>query len=296
MKKLLLALALGTASIALAQRPARDRSGLAFALTLTNGGRNISSDHVSLRIPDPGVKGRIVVAIDGWDFSGGAFSAPLRLENETDAELLGLRVDYDSSTETSSKNAGGGGGRTSEGYAAPLTWAALGKKETSTTLPFRSAPVTFSPETNLVVIMGRVSGVAVLGTFKVEGATDATRIDLDPSGDVLLTNAAGKTVRAAADGTSPREVRVDVSRLPSKSPSARAPCIEPRRAGLVCAEGPETTLWTARDDEVTIQDAGGAPLRSFRLGGAPVLDFVFSKTGRAYLLRRDGGVTVARSF
>lgn len=297
MKKRVAAIAIGLlgtgAGAAQAQRPARVTSGLAFALTLTDGGRSISSDRVSLKIPD--TKGQLAVRIDGFDLAGGAFSAPLRLENGTDAELYALRVDYASATESSAASAGTG--RTSPGVAAPLTWPKLGKGETSTTLEFRASPVVFSKETTLVTVLGTVSGVAIVGDFRfggAGGADGAATIEVDPSGDLVVTDSAGKTLRSGPDGSAPREIR-NIAAIKRPKPVAAA-CAPHRAAGLVCAEGPEKTVWTVRDDEVSILDASGATLRSFRLGGAPVVDLAFSKTGRAYLLRRDGGVIAARSF
>jgi hypothetical protein len=288
-----------------AQRPARVTSGLAFAVTLTDGGRSISSDRVSLKIPDTSPKGNLVVRLEGWNVTGGVFSAPLMLENGTGAELFALRVDYVSSTESSAK-AAGAAGRTSAaaaGVAAPLTWPRLAKGETSTPLEFRASPIVFSPETTLVVVMGTVSGVAIIGGFTVEGAADANRIDVDPSGDVFLSDATGRTLRAGSDGANPREVR-NIAALRRPKP-AGGPCASLRAAAaansaeLLCGESPDQTFWTVRGEEVSILDTAGATLRSFRLegtGSAPIVDLAFGKTGRVYLLRRGGATIVARSF
>jgi hypothetical protein len=265
--------------IAPAERPARPESGLTFAFALTNGGHTISSDRADVRIPD--TQGTLAVRIEGFDVSGGAFSTSLRLENGTDAELYGLRVDHPSA-------------------AAPLTWEKLGRGETSTTLPFRASPVAFAPETPVVVVMGTVTGVAVTGGFTVTSDAALTSIDVDSSGDLVFTDAAGKTLRSGPDGSAPREIRKIAAVARPKSATGASgpsgPCTAARAAGHVCAEGPEKTVWILDGDRVEISDVSGGTLRAFRLTGPAPVDLAFSKTGRGYLLRRGGATTVLRSF
>lgn len=289
-----IAAAAALAAPAAAERPARVVSGLAFALTLSQGGRSISSDRVSLRIPD--TKGTLVVRLDSYDIAGGRFSAPLRLENRTDADLYALRVDLVSETESSGPTAGSPSpARVHPATAAPLTWAGLAKGAESSTLDLVASPVVFSPDTSMVLLLGVVTGVARTGELAVEAAKSAVALDADAGGNLFLTDAAGRVVRTGPDGAGPRELR---GAAPVQHGRTGGPCAPHRAAGRVCAEAPQDApgVWTAEGDEVSVFEPGGARVRSFRLPGGPISDVAFGKGGRVYLLRRGGTITVLRAF
>lgn len=276
-----------------AERPARASSGLAFAITLTDGGRSISNDRFSLRVP--GVKGAIAVEIEGWSLAGGRFSAPLLLENRTDADLYALRVDYVSTSSTKSPSAGGAPGVDRRGLAAPLTWDSLAHGARSTSLPFVAPDVVFADGATLVTLLGAVSGVASIGPIAVEGeaARDAIHLELDASGTLVLSDAAGKIVRIGPGG------RGSARGAPSlPAPSA---CASRAAAGArACRAAPDDPgrVWVLASDgeELSELDAAGSVVRLLRLPGGPILDLAPGKEGRIYLLRRGGTIGVLRSF
>src|SRR5205085_13457 len=78
--------------------PAVAAAGLAFALTLTDGGHSITSDRFALRAP--GIPGAIVLELQNPDIYGSTFAAPMRVRNETEADLLAVSAEIVSLTET----------------------------------------------------------------------------------------------------------------------------------------------------------------------------------------------------
>ncbi|MGH9365730.1 MAG: hypothetical protein ACRD1B_10785 [Thermoanaerobaculia bacterium] len=152
-----------------AGRPAPVSSGLAFALTLSNGGRSVSSGRFLLRVP--GTKGGLVLTLEGPGLVGDGLEAPARLKNGTDLDLYALRLDFVSVSETDRSDPGKSAGSRplAASAASPLAWTALAKGAESEPLRFRVSPIVFSAETGLVVVLGVVSGVASVATFEVEG-------------------------------------------------------------------------------------------------------------------------------
>src|SRR5450432_2205477 len=190
----------------LGARPARVATGLAFALTVTDGGRSISADRILVRIPD--TRGVLAIRIDGYDLTGGTFSAPIRLQNDTDADLYGLRLDLVSATISDGKTAGGASPAESLPAAAdPLGWDKLPKGTASASLGFRASPVPLPADSGQAILLGVVTGVATVGSFAVEGAATATSIDADAAGDLFVTDATGKVFRMNAEGRGVRLVR-----------------------------------------------------------------------------------------
>ena len=281
-----------TAAPVLAARPARVDSGLAFAVTLTEGGRSISSDRIAVRIPD--TRGVLSVRFDGYDLSGGSFSSPVSLQNDTDADLFGLRIDLVSVAVSNGKSAGGAVPADSGASADPLAWDRLPKGAVSSSLPFRASPVAI-PADGQAILLGVVTGVAAVGRFSVNEAPQAASIEVDPgaSGDLYVRDAGGTVVRMNAEGRGARTVGKGPSVPHRKS---RGPCETRRTADRLCAEGPNGTAWTVEGEEFSVFDGSGALVRAFRPGVGPVIDLAIGKTGRVYLLGRAGAITVLLAF
>src|SRR5512141_2901700 len=152
-------------------------AGLAFAIALADGGKSVPIDRFTLKVP--GVKGALVLSLEGVDLIGGTFVTPVRLANETDFDVLSPRIDLVSVTETRRE-----GGREATrpidaSAGAPPAWDQLRRKTDVAGQLCRASPVAFSPETSLVVILGAVSGVAAVGSFEVEGARNPARLAVD---------------------------------------------------------------------------------------------------------------------
>lgn len=246
-------------------KPAPVTSGLAFGVTLSNGGTSVSGDRFVLRVP--GAKGTLLLTFEGVGLIGDGLEAPARLKNATDLDLYGLRLDFVSATE--SEHAEAGKPERSRLLAAsavsPLAFAALPRGVESEPLRFRVTPIVFGPQTGLVVVLGVVSGVASVATFEIEKAVRPASIETDAGGRVFLTDVSGKVFRTGSDG---RGVA-----LVDRGPSSRAtppggPCERHRAAGLVCREGFDGTAWALEDREVAVFDADGLRVRSFPAGGA----------------------------
>jgi hypothetical protein len=283
-----------------AARPAPVSSGLAFGLTLSNGGISVSGDRFTLRVP--GAKGSLVLTFEGVALVGDGLEAPARLKNGTDLDLYGLRLDFVSATETERVEPGktGRSRPLPASAVSPLAFAALGKGRESEPLRWRVTPIVFGTETGLVVVLGVVSGVASVATFEVEGVRHPSAIETDAGGNVLLTDASGKVFRAGPDGRGAAELKILPA--PRNAPSGGA-CARHRAAGRVCREGPDGSAWVIEGREISVFDADGLRVRSFEAGGTgPPVALAFGREGLLYVATygedggRPGTVRVFRLF
>lgn len=271
-------------------------AGLAFAIALADGGKSVPIDRFTLKVP--GVKGALVLSLEGVDLIGGSFVTPVRLANETDFDILSPRIDLVSVTETRRE-----GGREATrpidaSAGAPPAWDQLRKKTDAAGQLFRASPVAFSPETSLIVILGAVSGVAAVGSFEVEGARNPARLDVD-SGSIFVTDASGRIVRCALDGSGAVEVK---GRPAQKTDPVAGACAKARAQVVVCRTAPGGGAWAIEGREVTQLDNEGKRVRSFRSGGeGPPAALAFGPDGRLFVATsgeegRGGSVRVFRPF
>ena len=273
-------------------------SGLAFAVTLSQGGRSVSSDRFSLRVP--GAKGTLVLTFEGIDLVGGTFASPVRLRNDTDADLLAVRVDLVSATETIRvSDAKGDVTRILPASAGPPpSWDSLPKGAESSGQIFRVGPVGFAPETDLLIVLGAVSGVAPAGSFEVEGAKNPAGLESDAAGSLYVIDATGKVFRTGGDGKKAAEVR---NPLPPHAEPGEA-CAHHRAAGHSCRVAADGAAWAIEGRDISQFGADGRRVRSFRPGGeGPPVALAFGKDGRLYVATageegRSGSIRVFRPF
>jgi hypothetical protein len=273
-------------------------AGLAFALTLSDGGRSVSGERFTLKVP--GAKGSLVLVLEGPDFVGGSFVAPVRLKNDSDADLHAVTLGLEAATETLRGEKGMPGASRSIPAAAvsPPTWDAIPKGTEAPAQLFSVAPVGFAPETLLVVLLGSVHSVASAGAFEVEGAKRPTAVEVDSSG-LFVTDGSGRIVRCGLDGKGAVEVK---ARPASKPEAPGGPCARARSQGLACREAPGGGAWVVEGREVSELDTQGSRVRSFRPGGeGPPVALALGADGRLYVATageegRSGSVRVFRPF
>ena len=81
-----------------AAAPAPVTRGLTFALSFDGKGRSVVSGPYVLKVP--GARGALRVVFDSAALNGGMLDAPFRLKNESGVDLLAVRVDLVSATES----------------------------------------------------------------------------------------------------------------------------------------------------------------------------------------------------
>jgi hypothetical protein len=255
-------------------------SGLAFAVTFSDGGRSVSGERFALRVP--GARGPLSLVLDDPQLHGGSFRSRVLLKNETGVDLYGVRVDFASAVETL-RGTGGAGGPTRTLTAAaahPLAWpeVAAGKDTDPQTLD--AGPIGFSPETGLVTVTAAVTGIAALAAFDIDAVGGLAGLRTDAAGNLWLTDVSGQVFRAPADGGA----AIGVKRAPPAATTVSdGACAPHRAAGHLCGVAPDGVVWVAKGPEVTALDASGATLRTFRPLGdiAPTL-LAFGREGRIY--------------
>lgn len=274
-------------------------AGLAFALTLSDGGRSMSGERFTLKVP--GAKGPLVLVLEGPDFAGGSFVSPVRLKNDSDADLHAMTLGLDAATETlrGEKDMPGASRAIPAAAVSPPAWDAIPKGTEAPAQLFRVSPVGFAPETLLVILLGSVHGIASAGAFEVEGAKRPTGVDVDSGGSLYVTDTSGRIVRCGLDGRG----AVEVNARPASKPEAQGgPCARARSQGLVCREAPGGGAWAIEGREVSELDAQGSRVRSFRPGGeGPPVALALGANGRLYVATageegRSGSVRVFRPF
>ena len=239
--------------------PAPVTRGLTFALSFDGKGRSVSSGPFVLRVP--GARGSLKVSFDSVALRDGMLDAPFRLKNESGTDLLAVRVDLSSVSETVRGDAGGRFSRSQDvASPPPLSWDRISDGVETPGDLLRGGPLSFSPDTEVVVVLGVVSGLA--------GAP------ADPKKDVPIP----ATKASACPGT-PSGCRVDaegnVWRL--------EPAAEGRRGGL------------------SERTKGGAVVRSvwFEKGERP-RDLSLATDGRLLVFfddgSKDGAVRAYRAF
>jgi hypothetical protein len=143
----------------LAAAPQPVTRGLSFALSFDGKGRSVVSGPYVLKVP--GAKGSLRVVFDSAALNGGMLDAPFRLKNDSGADLLAVRVDLASVTESVRPEGQGAFTRTQDvAPPPPLAWDAIRAGGETPGELFRGGPLSFSPGTEAVVVLGVVSGVA----------------------------------------------------------------------------------------------------------------------------------------
>jgi hypothetical protein len=134
--------------------------GLAFALAFDAQGRAVAWGPFALRVP--GGKGPLRVVFDSAALTGGLLDVPFRLKNESGLDLLGVRVDLASASE-SVRAAEGRPPASRELRVAPpppLAWDEIRAGAETPAELFRGGPFAVSPDTEVLVVLGVVSGLA----------------------------------------------------------------------------------------------------------------------------------------
>ncbi len=220
-------------------------SGLVFALTLSNSGRSVSNDRFTLKVP--GTKGALVLTFEGAGLVGATFASPVRLKNDSDADLFALRVDLVSASEAAA--ASPNTTRLLQATASsPPAWDVVKRGEESSAQLFRAGPVGFSPERGLVILLGAVSGVASAGAFEVEGAKSPTALETDAADQVYVTDVSGRVICAGPDGSQAEGVRAAPTSPPEPTDG---PCARYRAAGKPCRASPDGRLFVIEGREVS---------------------------------------------
>lgn len=271
-------------------------AGLAFALTLTDGGRALTTDRFVLRTP--GLPGAVVLELEDPDLYGSTFATPVRIKNDTPAELLGVSVEVVSVTETRKGTEGKEEGRVhAGGEGQPPAWDSIPKDAETSAQLLRAGPVSFGDETLYVIVLGRVHGVAALGGFSLEEAPSPDALEVDAGGTLYVHDAGGKVVRT--DGEGKRPVATGKMPVVARKPSTACAALGDRFR--FCREGPDGSLWTADAKDLTRREPDGKA-RSFPTGGdgAPTA-IAFGREGRVYVATagaegRRGSVRVFRPF
>jgi hypothetical protein len=274
-------------------------AGLAFALTLSDGGRSMSSERFTLKVP--GATGPLVLVLEGPDFAGGSFVAPVRLKNDSDADLHTVTLGLDAATETlrGDKDMPGASRAIPAAAVSPPAWDAIPKGTEAPAQLFRVSPVGFAPETLLVILLGSVHGIASAGAFEVEGAKRPTDVAVVPGGSLYVTDISGRIVRCGLDGKGAVEVK---GKPASKLDDPEGPCARSRSQGLVCRAAPGGGAWAIEGREVSELGADGGRVRSFRPGGeGPPVALALGADGRLFVATageegRSGSVRVFRPF
>jgi hypothetical protein len=275
-------------------------AGVAFALTLSDGGRSISGERFTLKVP--GAKGPLVLVLEGPDFVGGSFVAPVRLKNDSDADLHAVTLGLEAATETlrGEKDMPGASRSIPAAAVSPPAWDVIPNGTEAPAQLFRVAPVGFGAETLLVVLLGTVHGIASAGSFELEDAKRPTGVDVDPGGSLYVTDISGRVVRCGLDGKG----AVEVKGRPAPKPEAHqgGPCARSRSLGLACRETPFGGAWAIEGRDVTELGTDGRRLRAFRPGGeGPPVALALAADGRLYVATageegRSGSVRVFRPF
>lgn len=229
--------------------PAPVTRGLTFALSFDARGRAITSGPFVLRVP--GTKGSLKVEFDSVGLIGGMLDAPLRLKNESGVDLLAVRVDLTSASE-SVRREDGASSESREVVVSPgppLAWDAIRAGAETPADLFRGGPFSLSKDSEVLVVLGVVSGLApVPANPKADVRTPASKASACPG--------AAPGCRVDAEG--------NVWRI--------EPAFEGRRGGL------------------SQRTAGGAVVRSltFAAGENPV-DLSLAPDGRLLVFFDGGG-------
>ncbi|MCM3876753.1 MAG: hypothetical protein NEA02_10075 [Thermoanaerobaculia bacterium] len=253
---------LAALTLAAGAAPAPVTKGLTFALSFDGSGRAVNLGPYRLKVP--GTRGFVKVSFDSAALTGGMLDAPIRVKNDSGADLLAVRVDLASVTESvrPAETTGAPAFTRPQNVAPPppLAWDRIASGAETPADLFRGGPLTFSSETEVVVVLGVVSGLAA------EAA--------DPKRDVLTP----ATKTSACPGQ-PRGCRIDADRNVWRL----EPAAEGRPGGL-SERGPD-----------------GGVVRSLRFeGGAKPVDLALAPDGRLLVFlddgSRDGAVRAFRPF
>jgi hypothetical protein len=160
--------------------PAPVSRGLTFALSFDGKGRPVVSGPYTLKVQ--GTKGSLKVVFDSVALSGGMLDAPVRLLNESGTDLFAVRIDLAGVTESVKPQ--GQAAFSREQRVAPPPPLAFDAIRSGIETPgelFRGGPLSFSEDTEVVVVLGVVSGVAAApANPKVDVRTPSTKASACP--------------------------------------------------------------------------------------------------------------------
>lgn len=165
----------------LAAAPQPVTRGLTFALSFDAHGRPVTWGPFILRVP--GAKGPLRVVFDSVALNGGMLDAPFRLRNDSGVDLLAVRVDFASASESVRSGEGTPPATRVQDVAPPppLAFDAIRAGAETPSDLFRGGPLSFSADTEVVVVMGVVSGLAAVSANpKVDVRIPATKVSTCP--------------------------------------------------------------------------------------------------------------------
>ncbi|MBK9062176.1 MAG: hypothetical protein IPL89_03140 [Acidobacteria bacterium] len=168
------------AAAQLVAAPARVERGLTFALSFDARGRAVTRGPFALRVP--GAKNALKVVFDSVALSGGMLDAPVRLLNESGTDLFAVRIDLVGVTESVKPQGQAAFSRAQDvAPPPPLAFDAIRSGAETPGELFRGGPISFAADTEVVVVMGVVSGVAAVpANAKVDVRTPATKASACP--------------------------------------------------------------------------------------------------------------------
>ncbi|MEO8054405.1 MAG: hypothetical protein ABI768_04590 [Acidobacteriota bacterium] len=124
------------------------------------------------------------MVFDTVALSGGMLDAPIRLVNESGTDLFAVRVDLSGVTESVRPEGRASFSRVQDvAPPAPLAWDVIRAGSETPGDLFRGGPLAFSEETEVVVVLGVVSGLAsVPASPKVDVPAPASKASACPGG------------------------------------------------------------------------------------------------------------------
>ena len=179
--------------------------GLSFAVTLSDGGKTISSGAFDLKVR--GTDGTIHVSLDSLALSGGVLSGKASVSDVGRTPLEGLRVDLAGVVESyKAKDAQGKEIVLARGQAAsipsPLHFGDLKPGEDAGPLSLAVSGIRFLPETTAVTVRCVVTGLAYTGMVEAKGVRYGGEIATDAKGRIYLGDTVANGVqRMNADGS-----------------------------------------------------------------------------------------------
>ena len=183
--------------------PASVTKGLAFSVTITDGGKTISAGKIDLSIPN--ASGPLALSLEELKFQGGKLTARAVIKNNCGTSAQGLRLDVIGAIETYKAAEAAGALKTrpqDARLASPLSFGDLEPNEKSDPIAFETA-ISFKPETTQVVVNGVVSGLRYVGAFNIDGLLGGYGAEFDSQGRLYVGDLVGqRVVRASADGVS----------------------------------------------------------------------------------------------
>lgn len=240
------------------------KTGLSFALTITNGGRGILAGPWALRAPRQSAP--LKLSLEEATLEAGTLEAVARIKNETGVFAGGLRLDFLEVTEAPPDPrpvpSNGSAEATSRAIAldSPLFFGDL-QPGADAAVRFRLGPIDLALGSPYAVVRGIVTGVIAVESVAVPESSDPMAIDSDWEGVVYVGDGAGQAVFRVV--TTPRSVRKFDAGCPVTGIAVR------KKSGEVFAScrGVSTLLRLSPGGRMSKTEPIGRALGPIRFGG-----------------------------